>query len=390
MLAPKYDDYFRLVEAHRRHIKGRWGPRWLWGLDKSSRVEIRSKRPPRDSPDSSTAGSQVQCLVGELRSRKPRGVTKQTEAKPAPCAPAQRLVMRRWAPSWWGTVTPPADVLDRDINVRGGLTSVPEASRPFLARSTSGVHPTPPCAAPTAPQNPGVRVAGSCKAPLLSSLTTCVPITKMMAWEEAGWSKEDAGLDTGADKARWPASLLWPSRASEFWGWSFTRENGVYRIPLHFAPAFHDLHGSSLFTRTLWGTAWFLEWPSLICERTCVWLNGVSTCCAYVWRRNCWTCCWVAWRGASFSWGDPLDRQVCSPSEEAGLVQGDRKCFREANVIKPSVCCCCLYLDIKRIFVNESVFESEHSKKTFPPSFQFSTRLRSSFACFYSGLSTTC
>ena len=95
MIAPKYDDYFRLVEAQRRHIKGRWGPRWLCSLNKSSRVEIRSKRPPQDSPDSSTAGAQVQCLVGELRSRKSCGMTKQTEAKPAPSALARRLVMRQ-------------------------------------------------------------------------------------------------------------------------------------------------------------------------------------------------------------------------------------------------------------------------------------------------------
>ena len=45
----------------------------------------------------------------------------------------------------------PADALQRDINVRGGLTSVPEASRPFFARSSSGVPPTPPSAAPTVP-----------------------------------------------------------------------------------------------------------------------------------------------------------------------------------------------------------------------------------------------
>ena len=67
-----------------------------------------------------------------------------------------------------------------------------------------------------------------------------------------GWKKMQDR--TRADRARLPASVFWPSGTSEFWGWSFTRENEVITwIPVHFAPAFHDLH-SSLFTRTLWGS----------------------------------------------------------------------------------------------------------------------------------------
>lgn len=275
------------------------------------------------------------------------------------------------APSWWGTVTPtggkcgahsPADVLQRDINVRGGLTSVPEASRPFFARSSSGVPPTPPCAAPTAPQDAGCwcRRVKQGPPPLLAHSVCGV--------ERGGALRKGAGPDTWAERARRPASVLWPSRTSECWGWSFTRENDVITwIPVHSAPAFHALRVSSLFTRTFWGTAWFLEWLSLVCERSCMCLNGVNSCCTYVWGEMAWLAARVAWRGTSFSWGAPSTGSCKVLQRKQFWLKEitEKKCFREATV-KPSVYCCSWYLDIKRIFVNESVFESKHSKNTFP------------------------
>lgn len=241
-----------------------------------------------------------------------RGQANKSKARPS--VPVRRLADGTGAPPWCGSTGrgegPPLtggkcgahspEMCCRETLTWGvGWPVFQKLSRPFFARSSQG-YPHATLCCPHSPVRCRLLVSpGQARSPLLS-LAHSVWRGKRQGVEEG--CRTGHGLRERGGRR----PVLWPSRTSaSAEGWSFTRRMTSLLEPCPFCTRVSCSSASSLFTRTFWGTAWFLEWLSLVCERSCMCLNGVNSCCTYVWGEMAWLAAGVAWWGTSFSWGAP-------------------------------------------------------------------------------------